>query len=76
MKLSAEGMQVLERLTRDAGQPESEALSALLAELPREQGLDIDQAVGAYMVEVQEAAFLAGLAVGRDPWAVLVDQVA
>lgn len=74
MKLSAEGMQVLEKICKEAGQPEGRAVSVLLEGLPKEQGLDIDQAVGAYVARVQEAAFLAGLAVGRDPWAVLMQE--
>mgnify|MGYP003375253809 CR=1 FL=1 len=74
MPLSTIGAEVLEKLCKEAGQPESLAVSALLEGLPTEQGLDIDQAVGAYVATVQEAAFLAGLAVGRDPWAMLVHE--
>jgi len=45
----------------------------LLGRLDTKTKLDIDQLIGDYVTAVLEAGFVAGLKVGRDPWAVLAE---
>ncbi len=72
MRLTEAGMMVMDELCRDSGNDERDALSALLGTLPKEQRFALDQAIGDYGVAVMESAFLAGLEVGRNPWAVIL----
>ncbi|HRJ40770.1 MAG: hypothetical protein KJZ86_13720 [Caldilineaceae bacterium] len=71
-QLTALGSEALEQLCKDSGQDESAAVSALLMALPEGQRFEVDCAIGSYVVAVRDAAFLAGLAVGKDPLALLV----
>ena len=73
MQLSEAGNAVLREMTKTAGDVEGAALGVLLDRLPKEICLDIDQAVGDYVAAMLEAGFLAGLKVGRDPLAWLVE---
>lgn len=74
-KLTEMGFYVLEKLAGDAGREESEAVGALLATVTdKDLAFEIDRAIGAYLCAVKEAAFLAGLEVGKDPLALLVER--
>ncbi len=67
------GSQALELTAGRAAHTQAAALGALLAGLPDEQRWAIDEAVGLYASKLLEAGFLAGVTVGRDPLALLVE---
>lgn len=66
------GFEAMDQTLGDAGQDERAEITALLVALPEDVREKIDYAVGGYGLAVSEAAFVAGLTVGRDPLAWLV----
>ena len=73
MKLTEAGILILDGMTKDAGAGEMAIINALLKRLPDGDRLAIDEAIGNFLIAATEAAFLAGLQMGRDPLALLVD---
>lgn len=76
MKLSEMGLDVVIQATDKAGTEEEKALFLLMEQLPPELSdlyRRIDETQSALLVAKTEAAFLAGLKMGRNPLAWLVE---
>ena len=72
MQLSTIGQKLMNETCGDPGREEWAAVDALLRGLDTDTRLQIDGAVGALVSATMEAAFLAGVQLGRDPLSALM----
>ncbi len=73
-QLTWTAIETMDKMTTGAGKEESEKVRQLLAGMTdQDLAFDIDSAIGAYLAARENAAFLAGIELARNPWPVFVE---
>ena len=73
MELTWTAIETMDKMTTGAGVAESGKVEQLLAAMTDgDLAMHLDEAIGAYLCARENAAFLAGVQLGRNPWPVLL----
>ena len=74
-QLTWTAIETMDKMTTGAGAEESGIVEQLLAALAdRELAMHLDEAIGSLLCARENAAFLAGVQLGRNPWPVLLTE--